>query len=246
VSFQGGTVRSLSHEDNLHHLAIHFHHYKTGIKEFSDVYNYTRYASEHGGVDWDLLEKRILEAGSGSKAHYLFNLVDSISSLGAPQSFFLALEREADAFSRSEVNLRLSRCDLLLKSRSLYESVIEKAYTRYTLETRAHQKIYYFALFFYRLLFPPFWVVARTNVVDEVTWDNFPRLFLANLSRTARVIGDGLGLWVFLVVCVKGSFEILFSVKHYFRPSREDLMSKLLASVDGDEEALQALMDFLE
>jgi hypothetical protein len=244
VPFQGTVVRSLSHEDNLHHLAIHFHHYKTGLKELADVFNYAIFAGRD--LDWGLFESKILAAGTASKAHYLFALANALHPLGAPESFFLSLEREADDFSRSEVGLRLSRRDLLLKSRSLYESVIEKAYTRYMLETLFHRKIFYFGLFFYRLLFPPAWVLARTNVVDEVTWGNYPGLFLENLGRTARVIGEGLGRLVFLLVCLKGSLEILASLKHYLAPPRDDPMSRLMAAVEGDETRLQALMEFLE
>ncbi|MCA9556539.1 MAG: nucleotidyltransferase family protein, partial [Myxococcales bacterium] len=124
LPFHGTRVRSLSHEDNLHHLAVHFHHYKTGIKELSDVYNYAAHAGE--ALDWDLLERRILAAGTASRAHYLFELAAALHPLGAPQSFFLALERAADEFARAEVRLRLSRLDLLTRSRSLYESTIEK------------------------------------------------------------------------------------------------------------------------
>lgn len=244
VPFQGTVVRRLSHEDNFHHLAIHFHHYKTGLKELSDVYNYAHFAGD--ALDWGLLERRILAAGTGGKAHYLFSLAEVLRPLGAPQSFFLALERAADAFSLEETRLRLGRLDLLLSSRSLYESVIEKAYTRYMLETCFHRKLRFFLVFFSCLLFPPRWVLERTNVVDRVTFENYPRLFLANLSRTARVIGEGLGHAVFVLVCLKGCVEILASLKNYVVPPRDDPMSLLLEAVDGDEERLRALMEFLE
>lgn len=244
VPFHGTRVRSMAHEDNLHHLAVHFHHYKTGVKELSDVYDYAAHAAED--LDWDLLERRILAAGTASKAHYLFHLAEAMHPLGAPQSFFLALERAADDFSRREVTLRSERLDLLLSSRSLYESAIEKAYTRYALETRFHHKLYYFLLFFRRLVLPPAWVLQRTNVVDRVTWENYPRLWLRNLVRTGREIGQGLGVAVFLVVCLKGLVELTLSLRHYLFPPVDDPLSRLREAVGGDEDRLQQLMDFLE
>lgn len=242
VPFYGTTVRSLTPEDNLHHLAIHFHHYKTGLKELADVFNYAR----HTQPDWDLLGARIAEAGTAGRAHYVFSLAQALQPMGTPTSFDRRLEREADAFRRSEVSRRLAKPELLLQSRSTYESTIEKAYTRYALETRFHRKLPAFLVFFWRLVFPPLWVLRRTNHVPRVTLLNLPWLWLVNLWRTGREIGEGLGMAVFLAVTIKGSVEVLISLQNYWDPPTDDPLTRLREAVGGDDAALERLMDYLE
>lgn len=243
LDFHGVELRRMSAEDNLHHLAVHFHHYKTGVKELSDIWNYAAFAAP---VDWDRLLAMIRAAGSASRAYYCLSLADAIEPLGAPEAFFAALRAEADDFRRAEVDLRLSRLDLLLASRSLWEAEIEKSYTRYMLEPWFHRKAWFFLQFFRRLVLPPPWVLARTNVVDRVTPFNLPWLLLVNLRRTARVIGEGVGVAIFGLVMVKGLLETLASLVHYVRPPPPGPLEALEAAAGGDRGKLMKLMEFLD
>jgi hypothetical protein len=242
VPFHGTTVRSLTPEDNLHHLAIHFHHYKTGLKELSDVFNYAR----HTQPDWDLLAERIAEAGTEGRAHYVFSLAQALQPMGTPTSFDRRLEEGADVFRRGEVRRRLDRPELLLKSRSTYESTIEKAYTRYAMETLFHRKLPAFLVFFWRLAFPPFWVLRRTNHVPRVTPLNLPWLWAVNLWRTGREIGEGLGMAVFVAVILKGAVEVFLSIQNYWDPPSDDPLTRLREAVGGEDAALERLMAYLE
>lgn len=241
VPFHGTTVLSLSPEDNLHHLAIHFHHYKTGLKELADVFNYALYTHP----DWDLLADRIEAAGTAGRAHYVFSLAQALHPMGTPTSFDRRLEVGSDAFRRAEVRRRLARPELLLKSRSTYESTIEKAYTRYALETCFHRKLPAFLVFFWRLVFPPPWVLRRTNHVPRLTLLNLPWLWVANLWRTGREIGEGLGMAVFLAVTIKGAVEVLLSIQNYWDPPTDDPLTRLREAVGGDA-PLERLMAYLE
>ncbi len=246
MDLQGIPVKRLSHLDNLVHLAVHFHHYKTGLRELSDIFNLARHASP---LDFDQLGSRLLEAGAASRAYYSLSLAHSLESLGPGEAVAPMLERlgrAADDFSRSEVALRLAHRSLLPRSRSTYESTIEKAFTRFLVETSAHRKLWRAGVLWYRILFPPWWVLERTNVVEKVTLGNLLPNWGANLARTRRVMAETMGNSPWLILVAATVLGPLAALPNYLRRPADDPMARLLEAAGGDAAKIQNLLDYLE
>lgn len=246
VDYHGAPARALAPLDNLVHLAVHFHHYKTGVKELADIYNYARFVAP---VPWPRLAARLVEVGAAGRGYYCLSLAHELQALGDEEPvarFLTELRDHADEFRVADADLRLARRHLLTSSRSLYEGTIEKAFTRFMVETRFHRKLWWALVFWWRLLFPPAEVLARTNVEASVTRSSWPRLWLANLGRTGRVLQATFGQHPWLAAAAVTVAWTAQALPNYLRPPPFDGMEELRRAIGGDPGKVQALMDFLE
>lgn len=243
VTVAGEPVAALSMPDNLLHLCVHFHYYKTGLKELADFANLIRSRKD---FSWDAFAERIEEVGAQTAAYRPLKLVETIFQLGIPREFFERITVRADAWVVRDTDQLASRKDLLLMSRSTYSSQIEKAYLRFTFEIDLRKKWDWFLLFWRRLLWPPREILYRTNACLPGE-RSLRYLVLMNLWRTGREIGKDFGLAIFFLIMIKSLFELFqCGVATLFGARTEDKMASVKQILGDDEGKIQQLMDAME
>jgi hypothetical protein len=238
----GHTVSALAPLDALLHLCVHFHYYKTGLKELGDFANLIR---SQAPFPWDTFATLVESAGAHTSAYRPLRLVESLYKLGIPDTLLQEFARKADPFSVTDTDHLCSRPDLLLTSRSVWSSEIEKAYLAFTFEPGLAQKWHWLKTFWHRLLFPPRDILYCTNAClpGEIS---LRRLFFQNLSRTAREIGKGFGVAIFGFIMLKSLYELLSMAVQDLTGTAKDRLFPLKEFLGNDPEKIRRLMDSME
>ncbi|MFZ2960650.1 MAG: nucleotidyltransferase family protein [Candidatus Ozemobacteraceae bacterium] len=238
VKFGTADVWSLSPTDVLHHLIVHFHYYKTGLKELADFANWLRI---HPDFDWDAFMKEVEIAGSWTPAFRTLKLVKTLYGAGIPESFLERCREKADAWVARDTCRMAFRKDLLLLSRSVYNSEIEKGYLAFTFEHDFVRKWPWFLTFWKRLLFPPLAVLLRTNACAccerNVLW-----LWVMNLFRTSKEVGKSYGMAIFFLLMLKSGAELLGSLFGM----GPDKMASLRQELGADDQRIRELLDSMD
>ena len=238
LQFGGRTVRSLSPADVLHHLIVHFHYYKTGLKELADFANWIR---ANPGLDWEAVAREVDLAHTWTPAFRTLTLVETLYDCSIPSGLLEACRRRCDPWVATDTARLAARKDLLLVSRSVYGSEIEKAYLAFTYERRFGRKLPWFFAFWKRLLFPPVAVLCRTNGCAPGE-RGVCGLWLANLVRTAREVGQSYGMFVFLLLMLKSTAELAGSLVD----AGVDPMAGLRRELGVDDRRIWQLLDSME
>lgn len=232
----GQEVACLGPLDTLHHLGVHFHYYKTGLKELGDLANVVRAA---GPFDWEGFGHLVEEAGTATAVFRPVRLAQALYGIEVPAALLDRWRAVADPFVVRDTEALAARSDLLADSRSTWSSQIEKAYLAFTYENRFGPKLAWLGTFWRRLLFPPKAVLWRTNACRRgeraTAW-----LFLMNLYRTAREVGRDHGLAIFLLLMVKSVAELAATLAAGGGPGR---MERLREQLGQDETQILAFMD---
>ena len=238
VSIGETPVRALSIIDVLHHLIVHFHYYKNGLKELADFANWIR---AHEPFPWDLMKSEIDRAKTWTPAFRTLSLVSTIYGTAVPEDLLQSCSDHSEPWTRRDTQKLLHRKDLLLRSRSTYSSEIEKAYLSFTFENRFEQKLPLFFTFWVRLLFPPLEILHRTNSVrpGEHSW---LWLWTLNLWRTSREVGKTYGLAIFFLLMGKSLAELATS--GFGR--QPDRMAELREELGTDEKRIRELLNSMD
>jgi hypothetical protein len=238
----GHLVHALSPEDNFHHLCIHFHYYKTGLKELADFVNLAR-GTPH--FDWDLVHQRLDSAGTWGTAARPLPIVEALYPGTIPEQILEACRRHGDPGVVADTAYLVARADLLLRSRSTYESQIEKAYLQFSFAADRRDKLRWFGRFWQRLVLPPHEVVERTNAVgrgEVARW----RLYWWNLRRTAAFVGRDYGLAIFFLLMGKSFFELFLALLPGFTSPGLAIRQRLAERLGHDEKKIQHLLAAME
>ncbi|MBI3039610.1 nucleotidyltransferase family protein [bacterium] len=242
ITISGQRALALSPEDNLHHLCVHFHYYKTGLKEFADLANLLRETSK---FSWQTFGDQIEKAQSYSAVFRPLSILESIYNIGIPKDLLRICRDKTDSFTIRDTERLGSRKDLILLSRSTYSSQIEKAYLAFSFESTFRKKLPWFFLFWKRLLMPPRQVLYSTNACNPKEKSLF-LLYLINLWRTAREVGKGYGIIVFGFLMLKSAWELISSLKSIFSNESGGKMGELRNALGQDEEKILKLMNSFE
>jgi|GEM_PF-977464 len=231
-------VFTLSPIDALHHLCVHFHYYKTGLKELGDFANLIR---GNPDFDWPAFGRMVEMAGTQTAAFRPLRLTETIYEAGVPRALFESMKTLADAFVIRDTENLASRKDLLLMTRSTYSSQIEKAYLAFSYEDRFLLKFKWLCTFWKKMVFPPKAVVWRTNATspgeESLHW-----LYLMNLYRTAREVGRDYGPAIFILLLVKSAVE-LFSGFLSGAGHERGKMAKLKEQLGQEEARINRFME---
>ncbi len=241
VTIAGESAWALAPRDNLLHLVVHFHYYKTGLKELGDVANLIRAIPD---LDWGVFAEEVVAAGLQGQAYRVLRLVEALYGPLVPETMLAVCRAGAEPFIVADTDRLAARGAVLLASRSTWSSEIEKAYLRFTYESGFSAKLHAWLQFWHRLLLPPRAVLYRTNGCAPGE-GSLHRLFFVNLWRTAREIGKGYGLPVFGLLMVKSVVMLLATLK----PGTGDegaMMAQLRAKFGNDEARLRKLLTMME
>jgi hypothetical protein len=237
-AFGGRELWSLSPADVLHHLIVHFHYYKTGLKELADFANWL---GANPGFNWGLFADEVDVARTWTPAFRTLTLVETLYGCSIPRPFLEACRVRCDPFVASDTVRLASRPDLLLTSRSVHGSEIEKAYLAFTYERSFARKWPWYLAFWNRLLFPPYDVLCRTNACAP---GEANRLWLLgmNLARTSREVAKGYGMALFALLMVQSTVQLLGSLV----ARGTDKMAGLRQELGVDDRKIWQLLDSME
>ncbi len=235
-------VRSLSPIDALHHLVVHFHYYKTGLKELGDFAAWIRH---WGPFDWKAFATEVERAGTWSPAFHTLTLVEAAYGVGVPDDLLADWRTHADRATVRDTLKLSARCELLLTSRSTWAAEIEKAWMQFSFAGRWHDKPRHFVTFWQRLLFPPYETLLRVNGCAEyekpLWW-----LWFMNLWRTAREVGRSFGLAIFALLMMKSTWELLSDLAAEAVGRPRDRLADLCRQLGTDEAQLKKLLESMD
>ncbi len=239
--FYGHSALAMSPEDNLHHLCVHLPYYKTGLRELADLYNLIRHTGSK--MDWPLLLKEIRKAGTEDLVYHALGLVDRILPHPEVTRLLSEIEPNVSRFYRKDTRRKTKDLSLLLRSRSVQLSRIEKAFADFNSTKKAGEQAKAFWRMQKNMWFAPGKDVARMNSLPTPSL----RARLATPGRIRRVFYRDLGRTIFWLLLFKTSFEVLGSLcsapfRRTEQPNYETYAEKLgLTVVD-----LQKLIEGLE
>ncbi|HNV70301.1 MAG TPA: nucleotidyltransferase family protein [Candidatus Ozemobacteraceae bacterium] len=236
------SVLSLSAIDALHHLVMHFHYYKTGLKELGDFAAWIRYWAP---FDWQAFAAEVERAGTWSPAFRTLTLVETLYRVGVPADFLQRCRERTDRATRCDTVKQSARCELLLESRSTWAAEIEKAWMQFSFAGRWYDKPRHFLTFWQRLLFPPPATLLRVNfcVAGEKPWW---WLWMMNLWRTAREVGRSFGLAIFVLLMLKSTWELLSDLACECVGRPRDRLADLCRELGTDESQLKRMMHSMD
>jgi hypothetical protein len=242
TTIAGQPVRALAATDALLHLVVHFHYYKTGLKELADFVNLIRSVCP---FPWETFSQKIGSAKAWTPAFRTLTILNCLFPRSVPAKIRQRFRDKADKFVVRDTERLICRPDLLLTSRSVYSSHIEKAYLRYSFEQELWPKIRCLSVFWYRLLFPPAATLYRTNSCSPRE-KPLPWLWTMNVWRTSREIGQNYGMGIFLLLMLKSAWELALTASSFLRGPTLDPLAALRKEFGGDEKRLQELMNSME
>ncbi|MBF0548739.1 MAG: nucleotidyltransferase family protein [Candidatus Riflebacteria bacterium] len=239
ITINGKPARALSPKDALHHLVVHFHYYKTGLKELSDFINLIRSVPK---FPWTEFSDEIANAGTWTPAFRTLSLVHTLFPALVPDELLSKCKNKAEHWTARDTRALCNRRDILLTSRSVYSSEIEKAYLAFSFENAFFNKLPWFLTFWKRLFFPPQTTLCRINAKKEGENSLF-WLWVMNIWRTSREVGRSYGIWIFLLLMLKSSWELLQSI---LPNHSHDQMAELRKNFGVDDTRLRELMNSME
>ncbi|MBA3808813.1 MAG: nucleotidyltransferase family protein [Solirubrobacterales bacterium] len=210
IDFHGVPAYALAAEDNLHHLGVHLHYYKTGIRELADIYNLVRHAGDR--LDWSMLDSEVTAAGTCDPIFHALALANAVAP---DQRVTRLLEARAPEVSRLQlwdVRRKIRNISRLLWSRSTHLDIIEEAYTEFTRtdSPEARRKLYSTAT--RALCCPPAEEAVRLHSVGRRSRAAVGIARLAAPVRLGRVLCNELSARIFWSILVKTTLVI--AVEH--------------------------------
>jgi hypothetical protein len=215
LDFYGVRAYALSNEDNLHHLSVHLHYYKTGIRELADIYNLIRYSGD--SLDWGLLGREVNEAGTSGPVFHSLALANAVAPDPHVSCFLEAIAPGVSRLQLWDVRRKLRSVSRLLWSRSTHLDIIEDAYTEFAKTTTPEVRRGLYRTAMQALCCPPAEEAARLHSVGGRTRAS---RFVARLVapvRLSRVLCDELSARVFWSILVRTTLVI---AAEYTAPGR--------------------------
>ncbi len=238
VDFYGRAARSMSPEDNLHHLCIHLPYYKAGVRELADLYNLIRQEP----IDWTAFLDLVEKARTENLVYHALSLAHRLCPSFEVQEALRRVEPRATRFTRIDTARKTARISQLLRSRSTHLSVIEKAFADLRATKKAGEKWEALLRMWKNMLWPPEVDVARMNSLDRSTaWAR-----LVTPSRIRRVFYRDVGRLLFWVIMTKCAWDVFVATATApFRHGAED-HSAFAAKIGVTVEDLRRLKEALE
>lgn len=238
--FYGNPALAMSPEDNLHHLCVHLPYYKTGLRELADIYNVIRHTGPK--LDWDLFLREIRKAGTENLVYHALGLADRICPSREAGEILRQIEPRVSRYYRKDTLRKTRSLSLLLRSRCVHLSRIEKAFTDLNATKKAGEQWDAFRRMHGNLWFTPGPDVAKMNSIEKPT-------FLARLAtpgRIRKVFYRDVGRLLFWVLMLKTALEVFGSIlsspfQKGERPNYETYAGKLGLTVADLERLKEAL-----
>ncbi len=206
IDFYGHPALAMSPEDNLHHLCVHLPYYKTGLRELADIYNLVRHTGT--GLDWNLFREEMRKAGTENLVYHGLGLANRILPSTEAGELLREIEPRVSRFTRKDTGRKTRSLSLLLRSRCVHLSRIEKAFTDLNATKKAGEQWAAFAKMHRNLWFPPGRDVAKMNSLEK---PSFPAR-LATPGRIRRVFYRDVGRGIFWILMLKTTLEVFLSL----------------------------------
>lgn len=239
IDFCGIEAWAMADIDNLHHLLIHLPYYKTGVRELADIYNLYR----HTDIDWDALASEMRKAGSENLVYYALSLAGRLVPNEGAASLLQAIEGDVDTWFRRDVARKTRDISVLLRSRSVHLSVIEKAYAEFNITRNAAEKWDNFQTLWANLLLPPVEDVHRFSSLQNPDLLTELAARVAAPYRISKVFVRDLGKFLFPAALAKTLYDMGEATIRFVRGQDGPDIGNFAREVGITAEQLQALRD---
>jgi hypothetical protein len=244
ITLAGVPAKAMAPEDNLHHLCVHLPYYKTGVRELADIYNLLRAQK----IDWALFLGEVRKAKTENLVFHALSLVQALSPRDEVAGVLEALRSSVSFYYARDAARKTRRAGLLLRSRSVHMSRIEKAYADFTATKHAGEKRKAFARIIGNILAPPVEDVVKMSALDAPSPAQLLVGRLAAPWRISRVFVRDLGAGIYAAMLAKATVDTAVdSVKQAFTgPPANDGYAAYAERLGLSVEALGKLKDALE
>ncbi|MEQ1878965.1 MAG: nucleotidyltransferase family protein, partial [Bdellovibrionia bacterium] len=239
--FEGLKLWALEPTDFLHHLALHLHFFKVGLRELADLYNLIRGLGHR--VDWARLARDVAAYGSMDRVYHSLTLVNALSPAMEIQTILKQLEPSVSDFAKREAALRVREPGRILRSRTSQMSKIEKAFALFSLAERPAEKAFFLFKMWKAFLFPKPREIRRMNVSPE---EAGPWALLRGYARgpylISRVFAQDMGWKIYVLVTVGHHVKL---AKSFFK-FRADPLPKVFSRLGIEAGAIERMETVLE
>lgn len=243
IDFYGVPAWAMSHEDNLHHLAVHLPYYKTGVRELGDIWNLAR----HADLDLDLLAREIGKAGSESLVYHAFSLAHRLVPRPEFAEIIAGVEGRINRFTRYDTARKLADVHTLLRSRSTHTSRVEKAYTEFNMTGAPAEKLALFRAIWSDLLLVPEDEAAKMHSLRDPSPLSAVGARLVAPYRLTRVFQRDVGRWLFPAAMVKTVLDLGVAYAAHLRgDGTAEGIESYLGGLGLTKADLQSIMDSQE
>jgi len=244
ITLAGVPAKAMAPEDNLHHLCVHLPYYKTGVRELADIYNLVRAQK----IDWPLFLDEVRKARTENLVFHALSLVEKLSPRPEIAEVLEQLRSRVSYYYARDAARKTRRAGLVLRSRSVHMSRIEKAYADFSATKHAGEKRKAYARIIGNILAPPADDVVKMSALDSPSRAELLVGRLAAPWRISRVFVRDLGAHIYAAMLAKATIETaLDSVKQAFTgPPANDGYQAYAERLGLSVEQLGKLKDALE
>lgn len=248
IDFHGTPAYTLAPMDNLHHLCVHLPYYKTGLRELADFYNLIERFGDDADWDWDLFRKDIFAAKSVDPVFHTLSLANRLSPNPHVQALLDNLSAAVTPWLRRDTDRQCADIAKLLRSRSVYQSEIEKAFAEFSLTTDASEKRSAFVRMWKGFLFPPEADVIQLAGLDEPTTAQLLGARIQTPRRLFELFAHDVGWPIALAVMAKTMVDTTTtSVRSAIGMARaSETIEEKARSLGLTQEQFQKVKDALE
>ena len=205
--FYGTPVLSMSPEDNLHHICVHLPFYKAGLKEIADIYNIIRHYGDK--IDWELFLKTVADAKTEEPVFHALSIADKICPSVDCSSIIKKLKKVCSLKSVKESEKRIQHLDVVLRSRSIHMSRVEKAFNEMNTTEKAREKRQAFGVMWKNLFLPPREDIVKMNAFKNPGPIDMLFGFFYTPLRISQVFIHDLGAGIYVAVLLKSIYDVL-------------------------------------
>ncbi len=209
IDYYDTSALSMSPEDNLHHICVHLPFYKAGLKEIADIYNIIRHYGDV--IDWDLFLSTVADAKTEEPVFHALSLACKICPSDKCTPVIKKLKSKCTLKSIKESEKRIQHIDVVLRSRSVHMSRVEKAFNELNTTEKAKEKRQAFAVMWKNLFLPPREDIVKMNAFKNPGPVDMVFGFFYTPWLISKVFIHDLGAGIYIALLLKSIYDVLIS-----------------------------------
>lgn len=242
--YMGLPAFRLNNENLLIHLLVHLGHYKTGLKELADIFNFIRWGKN--SWSWELISTKLQQANSIPRAYYSLSLVNKLDPSLNLETLLAAWEKLVPRKLVQETAAKTGELYFVVRSRSTHISRIEKNYALFNLSENFFEKAIFLAKMWKDFLWIPKSEIIKMKALgDDAPWWKVISSQMQSPFLVSRVFAFELGWKLHILVMIRHHVELAQSFAGLFT-NRHRGLKELLAVKGFKEENFFQLKNLLE
>jgi hypothetical protein len=210
LTFQGIALKTLSPEDNLHHLCLHLGYFKISVRDMMDLYNLLRVYKEQ--FNWDLFYAIVAESKSENPVYFGLMLSNYCYPLPQAGLFLQRIESRVTSHYKKAVQWKTRSMDVFFHLHSDHIQTIEKAISVFDSTSYFPEKLRYFFKLWKCIMLPPKKEVICMSGLYKPTFFQLLKARITIPFKIFRVIASEIGWILVFLLIMKTWVSLIFSL----------------------------------